>query len=105
MPDSASNKSKAKPASDSSKSSPKSKLSPEKYAKLKAEAQAPYRGLRKFFYLAFGASGLIGAFVFLAQLAAGKEVTSTLTNLALQVVLVTVMILLFRWELQQENKH
>ncbi|HEY9835027.1 MAG TPA: DUF3493 domain-containing protein, partial [Stenomitos sp.] len=46
-------------------------LSPEKYAKLKAEAKAPYRALRHFIYLAFGASGFIGAFVFLAQLAAG----------------------------------
>ncbi len=31
--------------------SPNPKLSPEKYARLKAEAQAPYKGLRKFIYL------------------------------------------------------
>lgn len=42
----------------------KSNLSPEKYAMLQAEAKAPYRGLRKFFYLAFAASGFIGALVF-----------------------------------------
>jgi hypothetical protein len=82
----------------------KSKLSPEKYARLRAEAKAPYRGLRKFFYLAFGASGLIGAFVFLAQLAAGREVSSTLTNLALQIGLVTVVVWLFRWEEKRANK-
>ncbi|GAB4230713.1 MAG: hypothetical protein Kow0049_12770 [Stanieria sp.] len=82
----------------------KSQLSPEKYARLRAEAKAPYRGLRKFFYLAFGASGLIGAFVFLAQLAAGKEVSSTLTNLALQIGLVTVVVWLFRWEEKRANK-
>ncbi|AFZ36376.1 hypothetical protein Sta7437_2856 [Stanieria cyanosphaera PCC 7437] len=85
-------------------SRPKSKLSPEKYARLRAEAKAPYRGLRKFFYVAFGASGLIGAFVFLAQLAAGREVSSTLTNLGLQVGLVALVVWLFRWEEKQENK-
>ncbi|MCU0536101.1 MAG: DUF3493 domain-containing protein [Hydrococcus sp. Prado102] len=71
---------------------------PEKYARLKAEAKAPYKGLRFFFYLAFGASGLIGAIVFLAQLAAGRNVTSALPNFALQIGLVALTIGLFRWE-------
>ena len=44
----------------------------EQYDRLKAEAAAPYRGLRKFIYIAFGASGFVGALVFLAQIAAGK---------------------------------
>ncbi|MGK7957922.1 MAG: DUF3493 domain-containing protein [Crocosphaera sp.] len=73
-------------------------LDPEKYASLKAEAMAPYKGLRKFFYLAFGASGFIGGLVFLAQLAAGKDVTTTLPNFALQVGVVALMIFLFRLE-------
>jgi Low psii accumulation1 / Rep27 len=71
---------------------------PEKYARLKAEAQAPYKGLRVFFYLAFGASGFIGAIVFLAQLAAGQNVTSALPNFALQIGLVALTIWLIRWE-------
>ncbi|AFY79014.1 MAG: DUF3493 domain-containing protein [Hydrococcus sp. C42_A2020_068] len=71
---------------------------PQKYARLMAEAQAPYKGLRAFIYLAFGSSGLIGALVFLAQLAAGKDVTSALPNFALQVGLVALMVWLFRWE-------
>lgn len=71
---------------------------PQKYARLMAEAQAPYKGLRSFIYLAFGASGSIGALVFLAQLAAGKDVTSALPNFALQVGLVVLMVWLFRWE-------
>ena len=49
----------------------KNNLTPERYARLKAESKAPYRGLRKFFYVAFGASGLIGGFVFLAKLGGG----------------------------------
>ncbi|WP_042892262.1 DUF3493 domain-containing protein [Anaplasma marginale] len=82
----------------------KNKLSKEKYARLKAEAQAPYRGLRKFIYVAFAASGFIGGMVFLAQLAAGSNPAEVLPNLALQIGIVALMILLFRWEQKAENK-
>lgn len=71
-------------------------LSSEKYARLKAEAKAPYRGLRKFIYVAFAASGLIGALVFLAQLAAGREVATAIPNLALQFGILALMVWLFR---------
>jgi hypothetical protein len=82
-----------------SKFSPKrSSLSPERLEKLKAEAQAPYKALRKFFYVGFGASGFIGAVVFLAQLAAGREVTTALPNFALQIGLLALMVWLFRLE-------
>jgi hypothetical protein len=74
----------------------KNNLSPEKYARLKAESKAPYRGLRKFFYLAFGASGLIGAFVFLAKLAAGQDLANNLPNFALQIGVVALMVFLFQ---------
>lgn len=74
----------------------KNNLSPEKYARLKAESKAPYRGLRKFFYLTFGASGLIGAFVFLAKLAAGQDLANNLPNFALQIGVVALMVFLFR---------
>jgi hypothetical protein len=82
----------------------RSNMSPEKYARLRAEAKAPYRGLRKFIYMGLGASGLIGAFVFLAQLAAGQNVTSILPNLALQIGVVALMIFLFRLENKAERK-
>ncbi|WP_079676797.1 DUF3493 domain-containing protein [Planktothrix sp. PCC 11201] len=75
-----------------------SQLSPEQYARLKAEAVAPYRGLRQFIYIGFGASGVIGAVVFFAQLLAGRNVASALPNLALQVGVVALMVGLFRWE-------
>lgn len=74
------------------------KLPPEQYARLKAEAKAPYRGLRQFIYVAFGASGFIGALVFLAQLLAGRNVGAALPNLALQVGVVALMVWLFRLE-------
>lgn len=79
-------------------------LSPEKYARLKAELKAPYRGFRKVIYFTFGASGLIGAFIFLAKLASGTDVTKALPNLALQVGIVALMIVLFRWEQKGEKK-
>jgi len=79
-------------------------LSPEQYAQLKAEAKAPYRGLRKFVYFGLGASGLIGATVFVAQLAAGNNVSSALPNFALQVGLVALMVWLFRLESKAERK-
>jgi len=74
----------------------KNNLTPEKFARLKAESKAPYRGLRKFFYVAFGASGLIGAFVFLAKLASGQNLADNLPNFALQIGVVALMVFLFQ---------
>lgn len=71
-------------------------ISPEKYARLKAEAKAPYRNLRRFVYGSLAISGFIGAFVFLAQLLAGRDITNALPNFALQAGLVALMIWLFR---------
>ncbi|BAY27128.1 hypothetical protein NIES2100_69500 [Calothrix sp. NIES-2100] len=77
---------------------PKSRLNPEQYARLKAEMVAPYRGLRKFIYVAGGASGFIGAFIFFFKLLAGRDVESALPNLLLQLGIVALMIFLWRWE-------
>ena len=79
------------------------KLSPEKYARLRAEAKAPYRGLRKFIYVAVGGSGFIGGVVFLAELAAGREIGTALPNLALQIGVVALMVWLFRLEQKAER--
>ena len=76
----------------------KNNLTPEKYARLRAEAKAPYKGLRKTAYGAFGASGLIGAFVFLAKLAAGQDWQTNLPNFLLQIGVVALMVFLFRLE-------
>lgn len=81
----------------------KKQLSPEKYAYLRAEAEAPYKGLRKFIYFAFGASGAIGAFIFFAQLLAGKNVSENIYNLFIQIAVITLMIFLYRWE-DRKNK-
>jgi hypothetical protein len=73
-------------------------ISPEKYARLKAEAEAPYRGLRKFIYGAVGASGALGAFIFFTQLLAGRDVSNALPNLGVQLGVIAIVILLFRLE-------
>lgn len=78
-------------------------MSPEKYARLKAEARAPYRGLRKFIYGSIGASGAIGAFVFLAQTLAGRDLATALPNLILQLGIVALMVGLFRLEQRNES--
>ncbi|MBW4466475.1 MAG: DUF3493 domain-containing protein [Pegethrix bostrychoides GSE-TBD4-15B] len=77
------------------------KLDPELYAQLRAELKTPYRGLRQFVYFGLGASGLIGAFVFLTQIMAGREVEAALPNLALQVGVVALMVGLFRLDRQR----
>lgn len=83
----------------SKKNTNKRNLDPELYARLKAEAASPYRGLRKFVYLAFGASGLIGAFIFVLQLLAQKTSLEVgLPSLALQVGVVALMVFLWRWD-------
>jgi hypothetical protein len=79
-------------------------LEPEKYAQLRAELKAPYRGLRQFIYFGFGASGFIGAFIFLMQLLAGREVEAALPNFALQVGVVALMVWLFRLEQRNSKK-
>ncbi|MBN3882954.1 MAG: DUF3493 domain-containing protein [Nostoc sp.] len=83
---------------------PKNRLNPEQYASLKAEIAAPYRGLRQFIYIAFGASGSLGAFVFFFQVLAGRDIESALPSLALQVGIVALMIFLWRWEQRRQRR-
>ncbi|MCL6749847.1 DUF3493 domain-containing protein [Nostoc sp. CCCryo 231-06] len=83
---------------------PKNRLNSEQYASLKAEIAAPYRGLRQFIYIAFGASGSLGAFVFFFQVLAGRDVGSALPSLALQVAIVALMVFLWRWEQHRQQR-
>ncbi|MDB9528158.1 DUF3493 domain-containing protein [Oscillatoria sp. CS-180] len=79
-------------------------MTPEKYQRLLAEAKAPYKGLRKFVYGTFAASGAIGGFIFLTQILAGRDVGSAIPNLLLQVGVVALMVFLFRLESRQPNR-
>jgi hypothetical protein len=77
---------------------PKLPLKPEQYQRLKDEAAAPYRGLRKFIYVSFGVSGLLGALIFLTDLAGGQGNSQVLPNLGIQIGVVALMVWLFRLE-------
>ncbi|MEO1394554.1 MAG: DUF3493 domain-containing protein [Cyanobacteria bacterium J06634_5] len=77
---------------------PPNGMSQARYDKLVAESKAPYKGLRKFLYASFGASGAIGGFVFFTKILAGRDIAQSLPNLALQLGVVALMIFLFRWE-------
>ena len=83
---------------------PPTGMSKERYARLVAESQAPYKGLRKFMYVAFGASGAIGGFVFFTKILAGRDMAQSLPNLALQLGVVALMVFLFRWEDRNQDK-
>ena len=78
-------------------------INPEQYARLKAEVAAPYRGLRQFLYLGFAASALIGAFIFFFQVLAGRNIETAAPNLALQMGIFALMILLWRWEQRRRS--
>lgn len=83
---------------------PPAGMSKERYERLVAESKAPYKGLRKFIYASFGASGAIGGFVFLTKILAGRDLPESLPNLALQVGVVALMVFLFRWEDRNQEK-
>ncbi|MBO3462136.1 DUF3493 domain-containing protein [Aetokthonos hydrillicola Thurmond2011] len=78
----------------------KNPIKPEQYARLRSEAAAPYRGIRKFIYAACGASGLIGTITFFSQLLARRDWNNALPNLALQIGVVALMV--FLWRLEKE---
>lgn len=80
-----------------------SRLNQQQYSRLKSELANPYRGLRQLIYIGCGASGLIGAFIFFCQLLAGRNIDSTLPNLALQVGVVALMVLLWRIDQQRDK--
>ncbi|AFZ27116.1 Protein of unknown function (DUF3493) [Cylindrospermum stagnale PCC 7417] len=82
---------------------PKNRLNSKQYERLKAEAAAPYRGLRQLVYIGFGASGFIGAFVFFFQLLAGRNLDSALPNFALQMGVVALMVFLWRWDRSKDT--
>jgi hypothetical protein len=82
----------------------KRNIDPQLYAQLRAEAKAPYRGLRQFVYFSCALSGLIGGVIFLAQIIAGRDVEAALPNFALQAGVVALMVWLFRLEQQANRK-
>ena len=75
---------------------PKPSIDPELYRRLKQEAKNPFRSFRRFFYYSLAGSASIGGVVFLARLAAGRELETTIPNLAIQIGAAAVMVWLLR---------
>jgi Low psii accumulation1 / Rep27 len=71
-------------------------IDPELRRRLKAEIKSPYRGLRQFIYISCAASGAIGGIVFLFKTLAGRDLATTIPNLALQAGVVGLMVWLLR---------
>lgn len=76
------------PASKPSRSS----LNDAQLQQLRAELKSPYRGLRRFFYVAFAGSAFVGAVVFCFQALAGKDLATTVPNVMLQLGVLTLML-------------
>lgn len=70
----------------------RSSLNEAQLQQLRAELKSPYRGLRRFFYIAFAGSAFVGAVVFCSQLLAGQPIATTLPNLMLQIGVLTLML-------------
>jgi len=73
-------------------------MSQERFDRLVAEANAPYKGFRKFIYASIGGSGAIGGFVFFTKILAGRDIAASVPNFAFQIGIVALMVFLFRWE-------
>ena len=59
-----------------------SKIDPELKKKLLKESQAPFKGLRRIFWIAFAGSAFLGLFIMLSKIASGNEVQQN--NLLIQ---------------------
>jgi hypothetical protein len=64
----------------------------------------PYRGLRQVLYFTFSLSAVVGGFVFLSQILAGRDLETAIPNFALQTGLAVLMIWLFRREGQAKQQ-
>jgi Low psii accumulation1 / Rep27 len=83
---------------------PKQTIDPELYRRLQSEAKNPFRSFRRFFYFSFAGSAGIGGVVFLARLAAGRELETTIPNLAIQAGALGLMVWLLTIDRDQEDK-
>ena len=61
-----------------------SQIDPELKKKLLNESQAPFKGLRRIFWIAFSGSAFLGLLIMLSKIASGSELQ--LNNLFIQLV-------------------
>ena len=94
--------------SDSDSDSDSDTLSKEQSAKIKAEISSPFRGIRKFAYIAMGAAGGLGTFTAVPQLffafQDGEDVGGALTNIAVDLGGIIGAIVLWDQESKAETR-
>ena len=61
-----------------------SKIDPELKKKLLKESQAPFKGLRRLFWIAFSGSAFLGLFIMISKIASGSDIPQN--NLLVQLV-------------------
>ena len=59
-----------------------SKIDPKLKKRLLKESQAPFKGLRRILWIAFGGSAFLGLFIMLSKIASGSELQQS--NLLIQ---------------------
>ncbi len=78
-----------------------SKIDPELKKKLLKETQAPFKGLRRFLWIAFLGSAFLGLFIMILQIAMGTEVQQN--NLLIQLGACILFSFLLFIDRNQEN--
>ena len=78
-----------------------SKIDPELKKKLLKESQAPFKGLRRVFWLAFTGSSFLGLFIMIAKIAGGNEVQQN--NLLIQLGACTLFSFLLFFDRNKED--
>ena len=78
-----------------------SKIDPELKKKLLRESQAPFKGLRRLFWIAFAGSAFLGLFIMLSKIASGNEVQQN--NLLIQIGACALFPILFFLDRNKED--
>ena len=78
-----------------------SKIDPELKKKLIKESQAPFKGLRRVFWIVFAGSAFLGLFIMLSKIVGGNEVQQN--NLLIQLGACALFPILFFLDRNKED--
>ena len=78
-----------------------SKIDPELKKKLIKESQAPFKGLRRLFWIAFAGSSFLGLFIMISKIFGGNQVQQS--NVLIQIGACTLFSFLLFFDRNKEN--